>query len=278
MGPFPFFDQTDENDHYGIMRTAPVVVGGQVTEPSRIIIGELSKVWAGAGGGAGGDASNANQFPVTPFNIGGDEKGSAGGGGAGGIQILSIGEIRIGPTGASRQTVASAAQERTPTFFDRVGGGGGGGSGGHIVLSSANSVVVEAEAVEGSAFNQALPFYTDSPAQLRHPARPLSAMGGQGGAARTTVAARTPRAGATGRSTRSRSRPSRVSRRSRRGATPPATTRSSPATRARRPIRSARPLARVVTAAPASSSSTRRTSIRRSCSRTDRVSTARART
>jgi hypothetical protein len=182
MGPFPFFDQTDENDFLGIMRTAPVLVGGQVTEPSRIIIGELTKVWAGAGGGAGGDAVTGNQFPITPFNISGDEKASGGGGGAGGIQILTIGEIRIGANGRLSCDGGYGGAGENTYLFDRVGGGGGGGSGGHIVLSSANRIVVEAEVDEGAAFNQALPFYTDPTAQLRHPKRPVTALGGQGGA------------------------------------------------------------------------------------------------
>lgn len=182
MGPFPFFDQTDENDHFGIMRTAPVVVGGQVTVPSRIILGELTKVWAGAGGGAGGDAVTGNQFPITPFNIGGDEKGSGGGGGAGGIQILSIGEIRVGLTGRLTADGGYGGAGENTYLFDRVGGGGGGGSGGHIVLSSANSISILAEAPEGTANVQALPFYTDGTANPRHPARPISALGGQGGA------------------------------------------------------------------------------------------------
>ncbi|MEZ6014126.1 MAG: Ig-like domain-containing protein [Planctomycetota bacterium] len=183
LGPFPFFDQFDDNDFLGVMRTAPVLGGGgSVLEPSRIIIGELTKVWAGSGGGAGGDAINANQFPVTPFNIGGDEKASGGGGGAGGIQILAIGEIRISPTGTLSADGGYGGAGENTYLFDRVGGGGGGGSGGHIVLSSAAQIVCEAEVAEGAGFNQALPFYTDPPAQLRHPFRPLSAMGGQGGA------------------------------------------------------------------------------------------------
>lgn len=183
LGPFPFFDQFDDNDFLGVMRTAPVLGGGgQVLEPSRLIIGELTRVWAGAGGGAGGDAVSASTFPVTPFNPSGDEKGSGGGGGAGGIQILAIGEIRIRPTGELRADGGYGGAGENSIFFDRIGGGGGGGSGGHLVLSSAARIIVEAEAPEGTGFNQAQAFYTDPPAQLRHPLRPVSAMGGQGGA------------------------------------------------------------------------------------------------
>jgi len=183
MAPFPFLDQFDDNNFFGVMRTAPVLgAGGAVITPSRLIIGELTRVWAGSGGGGGGDAASASSFPATPFNPGGDEKGSGGGGGAGGIQILAIGEIRILETGELRAEGGYGGAGENSIFFDRIGGGGGGGAGGHIVLSSAARVVISAEAPQGTGFNQAAAFYTDNPSQLRHPFRPVSALGGQGGA------------------------------------------------------------------------------------------------
>lgn len=185
--PLPFLDQFDDNNFFGVMRTAPVLGGGgQVLEPSRLIIGELTKVWAGSGGGAGGDAVAANTFPVTPFNPGGDEKASGGGGGAGGIQILALGEIRIlgtaGNQGAIRAEGGYGGAGENTIYFDRIGGGGGGGSGGHIVLSSAQRIFITSEVAIGTANEQAQAFYTDNPTNIRHPMRPISALGGQGGA------------------------------------------------------------------------------------------------
>ena len=128
---------------------------------------------------------------MSPFNPLGDEKGGGGGGGAGGLEILALGEIYVGradpsdPTEIGGRITADGghggAGENTG-FFDRVGGAGGGGSGGHIVLSSANRIRIDSEAPEGAGFNQAQAFYSDSPTVTRHPRRPISALGGQGGA------------------------------------------------------------------------------------------------
>ena len=66
LGPRPFIDEDDENDFFGTMKTID----------GRLIRGELDTLWAGAGGGAGGDAVNSASFPLTPFTAVGDEKGS----------------------------------------------------------------------------------------------------------------------------------------------------------------------------------------------------------
>jgi len=64
-------------------------------------------------------------------------------------------------------------------YFDRVGGGSGGGSGGHIVLSSAAAITVygQADPIKEPGF-----WYRDNPDATLHAARPISAVGGQGGA------------------------------------------------------------------------------------------------
>ena len=83
-GPRPFFDDNPANDFWGTMRT----------QAGELIHGELLNPWAGAGGGAGGDAIVSNSFPTTPFDPGGDEKGAGGGGAGGSLTILALGQIR----------------------------------------------------------------------------------------------------------------------------------------------------------------------------------------
>ena len=170
-GPLAFSDSDPANDFVGGMSTT-----------AGFVLGELNGLWAGSGGGAGGDASRTATFPLSPFNPGGDEKGAGGGGGGGAIASVALGPITIGASGRIAADGGHGGGGENTIFFDRVGGGSGGGSGGMILLESAVAVEVDAIAAQGTGFNQALPFYTDDPAQLRHPARPISAVGGQGGA------------------------------------------------------------------------------------------------
>ncbi|MCA9001390.1 MAG: hypothetical protein KDB61_05675, partial [Planctomycetes bacterium] len=168
LGPGPFVDERDDNNFYGTL----------ITSTGELIIGELDHVWAGGGGGGGGDAAQvtAAGFPRIPFQTGGDEKGSGGGGGAGGISVLAIGEIIIEDGGRIVADGGYGGGGENVIFFDRVGGGGGGGAGGHIVLSSATFIDVR-----GISTN-AGDGYRD--ANNGHFGRPLSALGGQGGAGR----------------------------------------------------------------------------------------------
>jgi hypothetical protein len=175
VAPAVFSDADPRNDFVGAM----VLESGGST-----LFGELNALWAGAGGGGGGDASNTASFPLTPFNPGGDEKGAGGGAGGGSIAIVALGRITVGATGSIRADGGHGGGGENTIFFDRVGGGSGGGSGGMILLESAVAVQIDALAPQGSGFGQALPFYTDNPAELRHPERPISAIGGQGGAGR----------------------------------------------------------------------------------------------
>src|SRR4030095_10774882 len=89
-GPRPFFDGDPTNDFWGTMRTS----SGQM------ILGELASPWAGAGGGAGGNAICSNTFPTTPFDPTGDEKGAGGGGGGGSLTVLALGSITFRPSRA----------------------------------------------------------------------------------------------------------------------------------------------------------------------------------
>ncbi len=168
--PFPFVDGNDENDFFGAMLVNP----GQPGE--RLILGELDRVWAGAGGGAGGDAITSSVFPPPFFNPSGDEKGSGGGGGAGGLSIFAIGPIIVADGGRIVVDGGNGGGGENSLFFDRVGGGSGGGSGGHIVMSSANYIEIN-----GSAANSG-PYYGDPFNQTIHTPRAISALGGQGGA------------------------------------------------------------------------------------------------
>ncbi len=165
LGPGPFVDERDDNNFYGT----------QITSAGDLVVGELDHVWAGGGGGGGGDAAYAPQgFPHTPFQTGGDEKGSGAGGGGGGLSILAIGAIIVEDGGRIVADGGFGGGGENVIFFDRVGGGGGGGAGGHIVLSSATAIDVR-----GIAPNSG-PEYRDTNAG--HQGRPLSALGGQGGA------------------------------------------------------------------------------------------------
>ncbi|QDV09900.1 hypothetical protein Poly30_54610 [Planctomycetes bacterium Poly30] len=170
VGSTPFLDASPNNDFYGSMVTAN---GTQVR-------GELNRVWAGAGGGGGGDAVTSSTFPLTPFLVSGDEKGSGGGGGAGGLLILSIGDIVLEPRGQITADGGHGGAGENWYYFDRIGGGSGGGSGGHIVLSSAASIIIRAESTAQSTGD----FYRDAADFPIHERRPLSALGGQGGAGR----------------------------------------------------------------------------------------------
>ncbi len=172
-GPSPFIDLTGANDFYGTL----------LLSTGALVTGELTRTWAGAGGGAGGDAVNSDTFPLDPFQNGGDEKGSGGGGGGGGLKILSIGEVIVG---SAVQAGSLAAEGGTGgggenvIFFDRVGGGSGGGAGGHIIVSSADKITIYGNAVDSG------PWYGDNVNKLNHSPRAISALGGQGGAGNTS--------------------------------------------------------------------------------------------
>ncbi|MFT5050406.1 MAG: hypothetical protein ACI8QZ_001808 [Chlamydiales bacterium] len=170
MGPFPFTDGDDDNNFYGSMLRLDPVSMEQV-----LVAGELTGISAGSGGGAGGDAVTSNSFPLVPFEETGDEKGAGGGGGGGSISITAVGDITLPEGGRITANGGRGAGGENTNFQDHVGGGSGGGSGGHILLASAGQIsITSAAAATG-------PFYRDSNSTDNHPARALSALGGQGG-------------------------------------------------------------------------------------------------
>jgi len=134
VGSRPFADPSQRNDFFGTMI---VSVGGGSAEQR--IHGELRTPWAGAGGGAGGDANRPKLSSTFPgaWSINGDEKGAGGGGGGGSIRILSLGPIVFGPQGEVTANGGNGGGGENTLFLNRVGGGSGGGSGGHIILETA---------------------------------------------------------------------------------------------------------------------------------------------
>jgi len=141
IGTSPFRDTNPANDFWGTMVTAGA--------NPQIVLGELTKPSAGAGGGAGGDACSTTSFPTTPFTVFGDEKGSGAGGGGGSLTILALGDIRVGTAGAgSRARIevngGCGGGGECTNGINRIGGAGGGGSGGHLVLQSASQIDLSA--------------------------------------------------------------------------------------------------------------------------------------
>ncbi len=136
-GPRPFFDSDPENDFWGTMRN---------NTTGQLIPGELTRPWAGAGGGAGGDAINSSTFPDNPFTPAGDEKGCGGGGGAGSLTILALGNITFGPHGRIDATGGTGGGGENSASGDitHIGGGSGGGSGGHIILQTGSQIDLSA--------------------------------------------------------------------------------------------------------------------------------------
>jgi hypothetical protein len=138
-GPSPFTDGDPANDFFGLR--VDDVTGA-------IRLGELVRPWAGAGGGAGGDASQVppgTSWPG-PWNPSGDEKGSGGAGGGGSVHVLALEHIAFGPAGQIKCRGGIGGGGENTIFLDRVGGGSGGGSGGHVVLESARYVDFRAKA------------------------------------------------------------------------------------------------------------------------------------
>ena len=154
-GSGPFADMTRRNDFWG--RAVQDFESGP-----QLLIGELPGLWAGYGGGAGGDAYNSSTFPTNPYNPFADDKGAGGAGGGGGIEICALGPIVFaGDCLLSANGGLGGGGENT-AGLNRVGGGSGGGSGGHIVLQSLTAIDLSALNMSNGPF--------------------ITAFGGQGGA------------------------------------------------------------------------------------------------
>ena len=133
-GPPPFVDGDPDNDFWGKQVDATT---------STVIQGELPTPWAGAGGGGGGDAVNSATFPHPDWTVSTDEKGGPGGGGAGQLQILALGDIFIEGTGQLLASGGGGATGENTIGTDHLGGGGGGGSGGHVILQTPKKIFLD---------------------------------------------------------------------------------------------------------------------------------------
>ncbi len=168
VGRAPFIDPDSSNDFFGVQFN---------DDTGAITIGELTRPWAGAGGGAGGDASfvPGGSFPG-PWVASGDEKGSGGAGGGGSVHILALGSILFGQNGRMLVRGGVGGGGENTSFLNRVGGGSGGGSGGHVVLQCAGKVDFRAK----PAVDLNDPSTTQPNSAANNWA--INALGGQGGA------------------------------------------------------------------------------------------------
>ncbi len=132
-GAGPFTGSTSD-DLFG---KRPVFSGGALID---LIQGELPSLWAGYGGGGGGNADPANAFPTPNWTPASDEKGGAGGGGGGGLHLRVLGRIIFGLSGRIVCTGGRGATGENTLNLDHVGGSGGSGSGGHVILESASQI------------------------------------------------------------------------------------------------------------------------------------------
>lgn len=182
-GPGPFVDSMDDNDFWGSMLFAPG------TPNQAMVLGELDRPWAGAGGGAGGDATNysaAIGYPDPNFPLNREDKGAGGGGGGGSITILALGTISFGPDGRIEANGGTGAGGENTNFVNRVGGGSGGGSGGHVILQSGTAI----------DFSEVPVPMTDCP--INFSCLAISALGGQGGAGANNAGGFDPNNGTSG--------------------------------------------------------------------------------
>ncbi len=161
IGASPFVDASSINDFYG--RSLDRVSGA-------VVVGELVRPWAGAGGGAGGDAAfvPTGTFPA-PFVPTGDEKGAGGGGGGGSVHILAEGPIVFGASGQVLARGGYGGGGENTIFLNRIGGGSGGGSGGHVVLQSSSFIDLRARQAQSWSSSIGVGYAIDT-------------RGGQGGA------------------------------------------------------------------------------------------------
>ncbi len=135
-GVGPFRDATSDNDFFGVKPIVELDEFGVATLAG-LVRGELPRIWAGYGGGGGGDALPSTRFPTPRWNATSDEKGGGGGGGGGAIRIRALGEIVFGRRGFIDAQGGQGATGENTNFLDHIGGSGGSGSGGHVVLESA---------------------------------------------------------------------------------------------------------------------------------------------
>ena len=133
-GAGAFVDGSAANDFFGVR---PLLENGELVG---LVRGELAGLWAGYGGGGGGNAVPSSSFPNPRWDPNTDEKGGGGGGGGGGVHIRALGAIVFGPQGEILADGARGGLGENTAGTNRIGGTGGGGSGGHVILESATQV------------------------------------------------------------------------------------------------------------------------------------------
>lgn len=134
----PFDPISDLDDFYGLLRK-------NVGTPLEFSVrGELESPTAGAGGGAGGDATSASTYPPVTLVASGEDKGCGGAGGGGSFTMLTLGDITFGSGGKITADGGSGNGGENVSGWDRIGAGSGGGSGGHIILQTASRIDLSA--------------------------------------------------------------------------------------------------------------------------------------
>ncbi len=131
----PFTDiNGTQDDFWGTMRK-DFGTGNEV-----LVEGELISPWPASGGGAGGDATRATDYPPSDLLNSDQDKGCGGGGGAGSLTILALGKISMGTNGKITARGGHGSGGENTNYVNRIGGGSGGGAGGHIVLQTAQQI------------------------------------------------------------------------------------------------------------------------------------------
>lgn len=127
----------EENDFWG-----RAILDFQSPNPV-LIHGELPGPWAGAGGGAGGDATRIDpgqSYPPPTFILSHQDKGAGGGGGAGSISMYVKENVVFGTNGRLTAIGGHGSAGENTAGINRIGGGSGGGAGGHIVIHTGGDV------------------------------------------------------------------------------------------------------------------------------------------
>jgi hypothetical protein len=141
VGPSPFTDIGGTDDDFLGTKRKDFGTTGET-----LVTGELLSAHAGAGGGAGGDATRvpSGSYPPADLIPADSDKGCGGGGGAGALTILALGDITVGSTGSITAIGGHGSGGENTSGTNRIGGGSGGGSGGHLILQTAAQIDLSA--------------------------------------------------------------------------------------------------------------------------------------
>lgn len=131
------------------------IAGFQGPNPS-FVTGELTQPWAGAGGGAGGDATFVplgQNYPPPTLVAQHQDKGAGGGGGAGSIAVYAKGDVIFGALGQLTAIGGHGSGGENTSGINRIGGGSGGGSGGHIIVQTNGTLDLSRVAASNQAID-----------------------------------------------------------------------------------------------------------------------------